>query len=98
MIDDERTLALSDVVSRSQEILSYEVEERTVLMSVGSGKYYGMDEVGTRIWALIEGPRTIAGLCAALEEEFNVAPGQCEADVLGYVQHLAAQGLVVVKA
>jgi hypothetical protein len=84
----------SSVIARSAEVAFREVDGETVMMSVQAGKYYSLDAVGTRIWALLEQPRTVAEICSILVEEFEVTPDQCQADVLAFLERLAADELV----
>ena len=65
-------------------------------MNVANGSYYGLDPVGSRIWALIAEGRLVSELCALLLEEFEVEPGQCEHHVLTFLNKLAQNNLVTV--
>jgi hypothetical protein len=53
---------------------------------------YTFDEVGARIWSLLDGSRTVRGVCEALLEEFEATPEQVEADILDFVQSLVSLG------
>ena len=64
------------------------------MMSVAAGRYYGLNAVASRIWELLDSPKTIAQLCAQLSEEFEVDAQTCEAEVLKFVQDLIDNGLV----
>jgi hypothetical protein len=68
--------------------------EEAVMMSVEAGRYYGLNAVGLRIWELLETPQTVAQLCAQICEEFEVEPGNCEAEVLKFSDHLMENGIV----
>lgn len=69
-------------------------ERELAVMSVEQGAYYGLNEVATRIWQLIEQPRTVASVCATLQDEYKVDPASCERDVLACLATLQAEGLV----
>ena len=41
---------LNQTVTLSPEVISQEVSGETVLLDLESENYFGLDEVGTRIW------------------------------------------------
>ncbi len=58
------------------------------------GAYFGVREVGTRIWALLQQPRRLSEVVAVLTAEYDVAPAQCTADLLAFAGELVDSGLV----
>jgi len=64
------------------------------VMSVEQGAYYGLNEVATRIWALIERAQSVASICATLQAEYEIDTPACERDVLACLQTLKAEGLI----
>ena len=55
---------------------------------------YQLNEVGSRVWTLLEWPTTIAALVERLVEEFEVTRESCEAQVLEFVRALHAENLI----
>jgi hypothetical protein len=92
------SIEISSVVRQSEEQVAAEVDGEVVMMSIEQGNYYGIDEVGSRVWALIEQPTAVGAICDALEAEFDVERATCEADVLKFIEELAEQGLIRVDA
>jgi hypothetical protein len=84
------------VITRLKDLVSCDLDGETVLMSVQSGKYYGLDEIGSRIWALIEQPRSLSDVCDILIGEFDVERETCKEDVLEFVNKLVKSNLVEV--
>ena len=82
------------VVAQIEELVSSDLDGETVMMSVKNGKYYGMDPIGSRIWALIKQPSTVSVLCDILLREFNVDRERCEKDVLIFLNKLAEDNLI----
>ena len=87
----------SSMVKRSQNQTSADMPGETVILNPTSGTYFGLDEVGARVWELIETPRTVAELCQAITEEYEVAAGQCEQDLIKLLGELSAAGLVEIE-
>lgn len=68
---------------------------RTVLLDPRRGRYYGLDEVGGRVWTLASEKRGKAEIVDVLLDEFDVSRDQLESDVIEVLQTLQAKGLVV---
>ena len=90
------TVALSTVVAQSPDLVSTSIESQTALMSIVNGAYYGMDRVGSRVWALIEQPRAVSAVVDQLLQEFTVERATCEQHVLTLLQKLAEADLLQV--
>jgi Coenzyme PQQ synthesis protein D (PqqD) len=88
--------ASSAVVATSDQVSSDLVGE-AVILSLSSGVYYGLNEVGASIWNLIQRPKTIKEIHEALLQEYDVEASQCEQDILTLLIELSAVGLIEVK-
>ncbi|RYY47868.1 MAG: PqqD family protein [Sphingomonadales bacterium] len=87
----------SDMFVRNDDALvSAEVDGELVGLSVEKGVCYGLNAVGTRIWALLETPRSLDDLCAQLTDIFDVEPERCEREVVALLGELRSEGLVTV--
>jgi hypothetical protein len=60
----------------------------------GRGEVKVLNEVGSRVYALIDGKRTIGELVRQIADEFEVTPDQAAADVNEFLSVLEAEGLV----
>ena len=78
----------------SKDVLFQEVAGETVLLDLGSEAYFGLDEVGTRIWSLLNDGRNSAEMVAALLEEYDVEREVLEQDVQDLLASLVEAGLV----
>lgn len=58
---------------------------RTAMMSIQNGEYYGLDDIGSREWELIEKPVKVSDLIDTLLERSDVDRGTCEKDVLKFL-------------
>jgi hypothetical protein len=86
------------IVVRNEGLLSAEVDGELMAMSVERGMCYGLNAVGTRIWALIAEPRSVSDLCAQLRQEFDVEEQECRRDVVDLLEELRAEGLATVRS
>lgn len=82
------------LIRRREEVHSAKVDEEVVMFDAEDGAYFALGVHGSRIWELLEEPRTLEELCASLQEEYDVEPERCLADVSGFVEELAESQLV----
>ena len=80
--------------TRNDGWLAALVGEELVMMSADSGAYLGLNDVGARIWQIIETPMALPDICAALAAEFETTPEACQADVEGFLEELERRGAV----
>jgi hypothetical protein len=84
-------------VSASPNQVSGVMHGETILLSSTTNQYYGLHEVGSRIWELIQQPRRVSSICSELCMDFDVDPVVCETDVRKLIQKLLDAGLVQVE-
>ena len=89
-------LTLNTFVKRADHQIGAEVDEEVVLMNLNRGYYYGLGEVGTVIWRLLEQPCSIGELCDRLQSDFEVDRITCENDVIEFIDKTLDEGLVEV--
>ena len=70
------------------------VDEDAVLLNLQTNQYYLLDEVGARLWGLLQEEKTLRESYHTLLEEYEVDPTQLEQDVLELLEKLKEQGLV----
>ena len=71
----------SDRVIISPQVLSQEVDGETVLLDLRSDFYFGLDEVGTRVWQLLQSGLSLQELIDRMAVEYEVRRETLEADV-----------------
>jgi hypothetical protein len=94
---------MKDVISESSTVVAvkYQVSSdlggEVAILDLDAGMYYGMDEVGARIWELVKEPRLVEQIQAVILDEYEVDPATGKRDVLALLQQLTDKGLVEVK-
>ena len=58
---------------------------RTVLMDVKRGRYWGLDDVGSRIWSLLQDHNTIDDIVNRLSCEYEAPADRLQDDVRKFV-------------
>ncbi len=82
------------LLTRATEPLSTDLSNETVLMSIESGSYYGLEGTAQRIWVLLEAPQTLLDLSIQLANVYEVSPEQCAEDILPFIEEMIGEGLL----
>ncbi|HEV8722563.1 MAG TPA: PqqD family peptide modification chaperone [Candidatus Binatia bacterium] len=90
-------LSRSTTIKAIEEQLSCDLAGEAVILSLKSGEYFGLNELGARIWNLIQKPRTLGELVELLMLEYEVAIDQLERDLTSLLDEMCTQGLVDVE-
>lgn len=77
--------------------VSSRVGEEAAILSIEQGIYYGLNEVGARIWELLAEPVEVRAIVEAIVDEYDVNREQCEADIRELLSQLVAAELVRVE-
>jgi len=85
------------LIERKGDWLSARVGDEIMMMSPEHGKYIGVNEVGARIWELIETPSDVATVCEELQREFEVSPEICKAEVDSFLAEMEKHGAIVLN-
>jgi hypothetical protein len=91
--------AAMTVPRRSERFVSRSVGGETFVVPVRAGvadleAIFTMNEVGTAIWARIDGKNSVDELARGLAAEFDVPEAEAAADVAAFVDLLASKGLI----
>ena len=89
-------ILLDDLVEANKDLMMADLEGEAVLLNIQTGRYFGLNEVGTSIWALISEPRTVADLIEALRKEYKVASGMLNKDVMSFLESMEERSLIKV--
>jgi hypothetical protein len=79
-----------------EQVVFRELESETVLLNLSTGFYYGLDEVGTRMWQALEKHGTLEEAAFELLDEFEVDGARLQQDLQSLAQELCDQGLLEV--
>ena len=77
-----------------ESVVFRELDGEAVLLDLDSERYFGLDAVGTRMWACLTTCESLGAACDALILEYDVEPERLERDLLDLVGQLVEQGLL----
>ena len=87
---------IDSVVSKNEEIDDTDLDGEKVMMNLDKGQYFMMNEVGSRIWELIEGNTSIVNIIETLTNEYQVDEETCENTVMEFLGRLKDAELIKV--
>jgi Coenzyme PQQ synthesis protein D (PqqD) len=79
----------------ADRVVFRELDGESVILHLDSGNYFGLDDVGTRIWRHLEGGSSLDAVVAAVVGEFDVDPVRARQDVDRLTALLLAKGLLI---
>jgi hypothetical protein len=85
------------LVRKADGWISAKTDDAVLLMGIKHDVYLGLSPVGSRIWELLDAPRSIDELCAELVAEFDIDQAQCRAEVLEFLNDMSKRGVFVLS-
>jgi hypothetical protein len=75
-------------------VLFRDLDGEAVLLELESGRYYGLNETGTRMWLLLQEHGSVEAALHTLLDEYDVAEERLRKELLGFVGTLTSQRLL----
>ncbi len=88
---------LESTIRLPRDVLFRDLGGEAVLLNLENGKYYGLDDVGTRMWSLLAEHGRVERAYQALLGEYDVDEEQLLRDLLRLIDELAHNGLLQVN-
>jgi hypothetical protein len=81
-------VSLTSSLHRNDEFVHSAIDNETVMMSIEQGEYYGLDDIATRIWNILDEPHSVNQICDLLQPDYDVDRQQMEQDVLAFLDEM----------
>lgn len=79
-------------LQRTNDWLSTVSNGAVIMMHAANGRFVGLNETASRIWALLEQPATVKDIGTRLAAEYEISPEQAIADMTPLVTMLIDNG------
>ena len=79
-------------------MLVSELDGESVLLNLNTESYFGLDEVGARMWSVVTSADSIESAYKQLKDQWDVEPDLLRNDLTVLLEKLAAEGLVRIGA
>ena len=95
----DQSLHISDdtLITQSTGLLAAAVHDETVMMDIESGRYYGLDDIGSAIWQRLEAPRRFGTLIDSLVADYDADRAVIAEDVRKLLSIMAEHKVVVLS-
>ena len=91
------TPTLKGRITPPDGVMCREIAGESVLLNLNSESYFGLDVVGTRMWAALTASPSIEAAYEVLLNEYEVEPERLRADLSSFIENLAQAGLIEVS-
>ena len=85
---------MTQKIKISSEVLTQEVGGETVILDLKTESYFGLDEVGTRIWQLLQQGKDTQNITETMLDEYDVEEKQLEKDIQNLLTKLNEAGII----
>ena len=83
-------------VVATERQLSTTFGDEVIILGLDDSMYYGLSATGVRIWELVQTPRTVREIQAALAAEYEVDLPRMETDLEALLAELHSRGLIAI--
>lgn len=88
------TFSFNDRIKLPNDILISGLQAESVLLNLDSERYYGLNDVGTRMLTLLTSSDSIGTAYDSLLDEYDVEAEVLRRDLISTIEELAKHGLV----
>ena len=97
MSEGPPTISKETIVIRTESHLSTTLDDEAVLLEPEEGVYYGMNEIGTKLWEQLKTPIRVGELESVLLSEYNVDEEVVKKDIREFISNLNDAGLIEIQ-
>ena len=81
-------------VLKAPDVLLQDLDGEAILLNLGNGQYYGMDENSYHMYKVLTSSSSVQAAFEALLQEYDIEPAQLKSDLDRFLAHLLENGLV----
>lgn len=89
-------MSFRDRVKVPDEVLISGLQGESVILNLNSERYFGLDEVGTRMMSVLSESDSIQAAYEKLLEEYDVEDEVLRKDLISIIEQMVEQGLAEV--
>jgi hypothetical protein len=89
-----KSISEESIVSAGAGVVSCDLIGAAALLNMQSNTYYTLNEVGSRIWGLIQKPTSVSSICSEVSARYEVDTTRCHDDVVALLRALNDAGLI----
>jgi hypothetical protein len=90
------SISLTDRVKVPDDVMISGLQDESVLLNLDSERYYGLDDVGTRMFSVLTTSDSVQTAWERLKKEYDVDHEVLRRDLISLIDSLLEQGLIEV--
>jgi hypothetical protein len=87
----------SSIVTARPDSPASAVGGETVILSLKTDNYFGLNTVGTTVWEYVQQPRQFDEICQEIESTYEVESERCRLDLQRLLIQMEENGLVTIS-
>ena len=91
------SISFSDRVRVPDGVLISNLQDESVFLNLDSEQYFGLDDVGTRMFSVLTNSDSIETAYQSLVAEYEVDRERLRQDLMILVENLLQEGLVIIE-
>ena len=84
-------------IRKNLELKTIDVYNEKGIMNEKTKKFFMMNEIGNRVWDLIEKPRKVSDIIKVLISEYKVDYKKCEESIIRFLSNLKSVNLINIE-
>jgi hypothetical protein len=90
-------ISFSDRVTVPDQVLISNLQDESVILNLNSERYFGLDNVGTRMLSVLSASKSIEAAYEVLKGEYDVEAPVLRQHLTSLIENLLQQGLVAIE-
>ena len=86
----------NSLITKNKAILENEIDGEKIMMSLDTGRYYGLNKVASRIWEIVNNSISVEKLIELLLNEYEIDYEECKKEVLKFLDILLKKKLILI--
>ncbi|MEM8484872.1 MAG: PqqD family protein [Bacteroidota bacterium] len=92
--NDKLMMDLNDIVEANNNLMMADLEGEAVLLNIQTGRYFGLNDVGTTVWSLLKTPCTIEDILLHMQGRYEVSADALREDILQFLADMEKRNLI----
>jgi len=88
-------ITIDTTIHRNNEILTSNIDDEKVMMSIQYGEYFGLGKTGSFIWDHIENPIMVSELLELIIQKYDIEKEKCLNEIIPFLNDLLEKELII---
>ena len=80
-----------------KDVIFSDLQDEMIIMDMNSGRYFGLNETGAKIWSLLDKHDDLKKVVKNLCDEYEISKEKCEKEIIQFIKGLQQKELIHVE-